>query len=153
MILKWNKSCLKVIELIATADFSPERSHITLLPGINEVTDAEYGAMKPHIKFDIELKTLEVVEVKTLTAPGKPQKMASSLNEMPIKVAVKMIGECESGETLNVWLAKDSRPEIRSRIRDRLKKLELVEVEMDIDLLDENEKAELAATSKGKEEK
>lgn len=150
MILKWNKPCLKVVEFVPSQNFSPERSHVTLLPGVNEVTDKEYEAMKAHIKPELERKDIEVVEVKTLTAPGKPQRMASSIAEMPVKVAAKLVSECESGETLNLWLAKEGREEIRIRIKKQLEKLGLDEVEVDLEIADEAEKA--AAGKKEKEE-
>lgn len=147
MLLKWNKENLKVVEFLPNDKFQPARSHVTLLPGVNEVSDAEYENMKPHIEFDIKQGSLEVVEEKTLTAPGKPQRVASTITQIPVKNAAKLIDECVSGETLNLWLAKESRPEIRERIRDRLKKLELEEIAVDVDL-DDAEKAEKADSKK-----
>lgn len=149
MILKWNKENIKVIEFLPSANFSPVRSHVTLLPGVNEVTDAEYENMKPHIAGEISRGEIVVVEVKTLTAPGKPQKTASSVTEMPVKKAAEMVAECVNGETLNLWLAKESRSEIRERIRDRLKELGLDEVKVDVDL-EEAEKSESDKTESKK---
>lgn len=142
MLLKWNKDNLKVVSLVATTaeakKVSLRRTQVQLLPGINEVSDDEYLVMKPHLKRNLENGSLVEIQEKTQTCPGKPQRDALSIVDLPAKKAARLIKDTTNPETLNLWLAKEVRPEIRQRVLDRIKELGLKDESVDT-LLDEGD--------------
>jgi hypothetical protein len=159
MLLNWKKDNLKVVPLIPITDEAKKvqlkRSVLTLLPGINEVGDDEFLVAKPHLAANIKQGTLVVLQEKTATAPGRPQKPANSIVDLPVKKAVALIKETHSQETLNLWLALETRDEVRKRISARLKELDLEEVPADVPDGDEDEdedKEEKVAKKQAKDE-
>ena len=149
MLLKWNKDNSKVLHFIIDEKSKLTREYATLLPGVNEIADAEFENCKASLQDVIAAGTLEVLDIKTHTAPGKPQKVASSITDLAPSKADALIKETYSGETLNLWLAKDVRDGVRARIRDRLKFLKIDEV--DVPLRDDDFEVEEDAPKKGKE--
>jgi hypothetical protein len=153
MLLRWKKDNLKYVPLVATTPEAKKvmakvkNTSITLLPGMNEVSQEEWEVMKPHIQDNLDDGSLEEIKEKTLTSPGKPQKDVTSIIDLAPKKAAAFIKETNNPETLNLWLAIENRDEIRRRISDRIKELELDEKIPDIDLEDETVGFE---TGKGK---
>jgi hypothetical protein len=129
MLLRWKKENLNVIPLIATSEetqkISLKRNYVTLLTGINEIRDSEYSVIRPHIKRDIELKNLEILHEKTQSMPGKKQKNANSLKDIPYKRAIELVKETFSPETLNLWLAIETRESVLKAVNLRMDELEL----------------------------
>lgn len=144
MLLNWKKNNLKVVELVPTTAEAKKvklkKSTITLLPGINEISDDEYLVAKPHLQDNLDAGTLVEVKEKTQTFPGKPQQDATTLNQVPAKKAKQLIKETHSPETLYKWLATETRTDIRNNVEDRLKELGLdtkIPEGLDVDLDEE----------------
>jgi hypothetical protein len=144
MLLNWKKDNINVIPL-ESKDPSVvlKRSYVTLLPGVNEIRDDEYKVALPHIKSHIDNGSLEELKEKTQTCPGKPQRNATSLVDVPIKRAIALIKETNNPETFNYWLAIENRAEVRRHISDRMKELEIEENPMeDVDLPESSKKTD-----------
>lgn len=135
MFLNWKKQNVHFVPLIThTKDgsghgtpiksewekFSLKRDNLTFLPGVNEVSDEEFEVIKHHCDDLIKSGDLEVMKIKTSTAPGRPAIVAKTLSEVPPVEARKLIANCINIDTLKEWRT-DSRADIRSLIDDRIK--------------------------------
>jgi hypothetical protein len=130
MIINWKQDCLKIVP-------TKSGSAKTLLPGMNEMSDADWGFAKASLALELKLGHIEEVIMTTQTGPGKPSKEAKGIFEIPAAKAKSLISETNSGETLNTWLAKETRSDVRRYIEDRLETLgidkkEIVEAEEEV---------------------
>jgi hypothetical protein len=115
MLIKWNQECLKVVDTGSAVK--------TLLPGVNEISEKDWRIMKPSLSLEIEHGQITVMEEMTRKSGDSAPVIAKSLDELTPKKAVELVKLTNSGETLNIWLAKETRADIRRRIEDRLAEL------------------------------
>lgn len=102
------------------------KTMIQLLPGVNEVTDAEWKAMKPNIVDELKRGEISILAQKVSAGRGKPEgKKAKDLADMPVNIAVKYVSECNSVETLKKWYSEITNEEVRLAITKRFQKLEI----------------------------
>jgi len=117
---------LKVVPLIPVSDehkkYRLERTQVSLLPGINEVTDKEWEIMKTHLSR--ELKRNEISVIEKGAAKGKSG-TARNLKDMPLKDAINLISECINPDTLAKWHKEETREEARLVIIEKMKELKI----------------------------
>lgn len=138
MFIDWKKSNLKYVE-IHNPGLAIKRTKFQLLPGINEVTDAEWEEMKKHLGLEIESGFLVPFKPKSHSAPGVKAKDASTISELTSNIAIKMVKECISAETLNLWLEKETRETVLKEIRLKMEELGIKQEEVIVDDIDLND--------------
>lgn len=126
MLLKWNQARLKVVELLPIIGSKAllTRSQVTLLPGVNEVTDDEWELMKPHLQDSLKRKELETIVTKIGTGPGK-SKEVRNLRDMPSNRALSLIKNTVDPYTLKKWEQEEERPELRAAIQKQMEHLKV----------------------------
>lgn len=143
MLLRWKKDNLKVIHLIPTTKDAKKielkKTTITLLPGINEISENAYTIAKPHIKDNLADGSLE--EIKGVT----------TLPDVEPKLAAEFISQTNNPETLYLWIRIESRDSLRNQIRDRIKELNLSE-NPPVGIIVEYPEEETPAKNKSKED-
>ena len=120
---------IKCVPLIATTagtkNLAIERTQVQLLPGTNEVTDAEWEVMKPHLTREIKNGVISTIEVNAAKSKKTPDGKAHDLKNMPAREALTIVGECVNPDTLAKWHHEETREEIRLAIIERMKELNL----------------------------
>lgn len=100
---------------------------IRLVPGVNEITDADWKALKAHpqIKKQIDAGDLEVVTEKD--RDDKDVEKDGGDANLPGKAgdAVKAVNKCWDKDLLEKWLENENRPSVVKAINKQLKNLEL----------------------------
>ena len=122
MFIEWKKQNLKYME-IPNPVLPIKRTKFKLLPGINEVTDAEWEEMKKHLALEINSGFLVPFTPKSHSAPGIKSKDASSIIELTSNKAIEMVKNCISADTLNLWLEKETRETVLKEIRLKIEEL------------------------------
>lgn len=155
MFIEWKKQNLKYME-IPNPVLPIKRTKFKLLPGINEVTDAEWEEMKKHLELEINSGFLVPFTPKSHSAPGVKSKFASSIIELTSNKAIEMVKNCISADTLNLWLEKETRETVLKEIRLKIEELgiKVEEVKVDDIIIDENASDdEKKEDKKGKKDK
>jgi hypothetical protein len=98
----------------------PTGGMLHLSPGINEVPDAQWQAVKEHVKDDLEAGLL-----REESLVGRSKKPASSLADLDLQAAIKIVGECLSPETLYRWYRDDGRELVQSSVIKRCVAIEI----------------------------
>lgn len=98
------------------------RDLVTLLPGVNEVSEDEWKCMKPNIKAELDRGEITILAQK-VTGKDKKSVNAKDLKEMPVNVAVAYIKDCMNQETLEKWFKEETRDEVLASITKRMDKL------------------------------
>jgi hypothetical protein len=128
MFIKYNPKDkhIKCIPLVSTDKdaVSLAGDSLMLRPGTNEITEAEWKAIQPHIKAEIESKEIEAFSVPLKEGKGKGGK-AKTLKDVPASVAKKIIGGCENPATLKKWFGEDLPDEILLMVTKRLRQLKI----------------------------
>ena len=117
---------IKTVPLIPDAKEpkSYNRSIIQLMPGTNEVSEAEWAAIKPHIAA--EIKSGEIVPFNVDAPASKTaDKKARTLGDVPARIAKEIIEKCVNPDTLKKWFKEESRDEIVLAVVKRMRKLKL----------------------------
>ena len=126
MLIKYKPKVehVKCIPLIADPKDpkSYSRTQIQLLPGTNEVSDAEWEAIKPHIAVEIKIGEIEVIKVASKKAGGGK---ARSLKDVPANIARDLIAKCSNPATLKRWFKEEGRDEILLAVTKRMRKLKI----------------------------
>lgn len=142
---------LKMVALTPVEGVAFKKTLVQLLPGVNEVTEEEWKAMRPNIADELERGEIKILAQKVSDGRGKPGgRKAKDLVQMPVNIAVTYISECMNPETLVKWYKEETREEVRIHITKKLEKLGLPIPEdeipdapnaspMSLDELDENE--------------
>ena len=123
MILKWTQERVLTVSPQGTKENPVTRDTIILLPGINEMTDAEWESVKGQVAHLVKNGSLSAVETK-VHVPGKASKTVTNFKDLPLAAARKLVVETTNPELLQAWLA-DERVEISSAVRKRMEALEL----------------------------
>lgn len=135
MLLKFtpNVDHLKMVALTPVEGKVVTKSLVQLLPGVNEVTDAEWECMRPNIKAEIDRGEITILAQKVSDGRGKPGgRKAKDLIQMPVNIAVNYINECMNPETLSKWYKEETREEVRLAITKKMDKLGLDKPEDEI---------------------
>lgn len=128
MLLKFSPKIdhLKMVALTPVEGVALEKTLVQLLPGVNEVTDNEWSAMKPNISSELDSGEIIILAQKVSDGRGKPGgRKAKDLVEMPVNIAVNYIAECMNPETLSKWYQEETREEVRLAITKKMDKLGL----------------------------
>ena len=153
MLLRYSPKTdhLKMVALTPVEGVAFTKTLVQLLPGVNEVTEEEWKAMRPNIADELERGEIKILAQKVSDGRGKPGgRKAKDLVQMPVNIAVTYISECMNPETLVKWYKEETREEVRIHITKKLEKLGLPIPEdeipdapnaspMSLDELDENE--------------
>ena len=153
MLLRYSPKTdhLKMVALTPVEGVAFTKTLVQLLPGVNEVTEEEWKAMRPNIADELERGEIKILAQKVSDGRGKPGgRKAKDLVQMPVNIAVTYISECMNPETLVKWYKEETREEVRIHITKKLEKLGLPIPEdeipdapnaspMSLDDLDENE--------------
>ena len=126
MLIKYTPKVdhLKVVILTPKDGLELTRPQINLLPGVNEVTDDEWKAMRGNIQFELETGEIMILAQKVGEGRGKPGgRKARNLVDMPVNIAVKYVSECDNPETLVKWYKEVTKEEVRLAITNKMKKL------------------------------
>ena len=153
MLLRYSPKTdhLKMVALTPVEGVAFTKTLVQLLPGVNEVTEEEWKAMRPNIADELERGEIKILAQKVSDGRGKPGgRKAKDLVQMPVNIAVTYVSECMNPETLVKWYKEETREEVRIHITKKLEKLGLPIPEdeipnapnaspMSLDELDENE--------------
>jgi hypothetical protein len=126
MFIKYNPKAphVKTIPVVANGDGTvPLASDVILRPGTNELTEAEWAAIQPHVQDEIKNKIIVpfTVEVKK----GRGVKKARTLKDVPVSVARKIIESCQNVADLKKWVKQELPDEIMLLVLKRLRKLRI----------------------------
>ena len=113
--IKYNKANIHTIGVMNPGQGMVQS--IVLKPGVNQLSAAEWAAIKyhPDMKRMLEADDVEVV--------GKETDNTSDLAKMDANKAVKMVGETLDHVVLVKWYAAESRDEVKAAIKMQLEKL------------------------------
>lgn len=117
---------IKMVALSQVEGVTLTKTIVQLLPGVNEVTDDEWKAMKGNITNEIEKNEIVILAQKVSDGRGKPGgRKAKDLVQMPVNIAVNYVNECTNPQTLKKWYEEETREEVRLHITKKIEKLEL----------------------------
>lgn len=128
MLIKYQPKVehLKCVTLTQKEGLVLERTMVKLLPGVNEVTDDEWKAMRGNIVAELESDEIIILAQKVSAGRGKVGGIkAKDLKQMPTNLAVKYVSECINPETLTKWYKEITNEEVRLAITKRFKKLDM----------------------------
>ena len=135
MLLKYSPKIdhLCMVALTPVEGVVLTKSLVQLLPGVNEVTENEWTAMRPNITAELESGEITILAQKVSDGRGKPGgRKAKDLVQMPVNIAVTYINECMNPETLTKWYKEETREEVRLAITKKMDKLGLEKPEDEI---------------------
>lgn len=135
MLLKYSPKIdhLCMVALTPVEGVVLTKSLVQLLPGVNEVTENEWAAMRPNITAELESGEITILAQKVSDGRGKPGgRKAKDLVQMPVNIAVTYINECMNPETLTKWYKEETREEVRLAITKKMDKLGLEKPEDEI---------------------
>lgn len=105
--------------------------YVTLLRGINEVSEEDWEGMRKNLKRHLKAGNIEVVsekvEVVEEDKDGKKKKMEKvvfDLSNITPKKAVETIKDTWNLDTLKDWLDKEGRSEVRATIANQIENVE-----------------------------
>jgi len=142
MVINWKQARVLIIPLIdiATKQIEPT-GRVILLPGMNEVSEANWKICKQHLTKHDFLSIEEIKsDVKVAIVEGlekSEKKNTKEFHEFPIELAEKAIDDCFDMKTLNAWKKKESRPDIRAMILSKIDKIKNRKNDLTIDVRDE----------------
>lgn len=120
---------VKCVPLIPTTDelkkLTLTRSQVQLLPGVNEVTDAEWLVLEVHLAREIKRREIIKIEKEVPKSKRAPAGKARNLKEFPSDKAVALINECVNPDTLQKWYQEETREEVRLAIVEKMKELDI----------------------------
>jgi len=127
MILKWNKKCLKVIPVKGKKS-NNIKSKIVLMFGYNDIIDEYWPLIEPIVQDRLDDGMLEVIaQEKEVTRKGPGGKERNVVEKKPIPFselssvkADKLIEETFNLKTLEKWLKKETRDEVRLSLKERI---------------------------------
>lgn len=128
MLLKYSPKVehLKCVILTPKEGLTITRNMVHLLPGVNEVTNDEWKAMRGNIVSELESGEITILAQKVSAGRGKVGGIkAKDLKEMPTNIAVKYVSECNNPDTLKKWYQEITNEEVRLAITKKFQKLEL----------------------------
>ena len=135
MLLKYSPKIdhLCMVALTPVEGVVLTKNLVQLLPGVNEVTENEWVAMRPNITAELESGEITILAQKVSDGRGKPGgRKAKDLVQMPVNIAVTYINECMNPETLTKWYKEETREEVRLAITKKMDKLGLEKPEDEI---------------------
>lgn len=135
MLLKYSPKIdhLCMVALTPVEGVVLTKNLVQLLPGVNEVTENEWAAMRPNITAELESGEITILAQKVSDGRGKPGgRKAKDLIQMPVNIAVTYINECMNPETLTKWYKEETREEVRLAITKKMDKLGLEKPEDEI---------------------
>lgn len=135
MLLKYSPKIdhLCMVALTSVEGVVLTKNLVQLLPGVNEVTENEWAAMRPNITAELESGEITILAQKVSDGRGKPGgRKAKDLVQMPVNIAVTYINECMNPETLTKWYKEETREEVRLAITKKMDKLGLEKPEDEI---------------------
>ena len=135
MLLKYSPKIdhLCMVALTPVEGVVLTKNLVQLLPGVNEVTENEWAAMRPNITAELESGEITILAQKVSDGRGKPGgRKAKDLVQMPVNIAVTYINECMNPETLTKWYKEETREEVRLAITKKMDKLGLEKPEDEI---------------------
>ena len=135
MLLKYSPKIdhLCMVALTPAEGVVLTKNLVQLLPGVNEVTENEWAAMRPNITAELESGEITILAQKVSDGRGKPGgRKAKDLVQMPVNIAVTYINECMNPETLTKWYKEETREEVRLTITKKMDKLGLEKPEDEI---------------------
>lgn len=135
MLLKYSPKIdhLCMVALAPVEGVVLTKNLVQLLPGVNEVTENEWAAMRPNITAELESGEITILAQKVSDGRGKPGgRKAKDLVQMPVNIAVTYINECINPETLTKWYKEETREEVRLAITKKMDKLGLEKPEDEI---------------------
>jgi hypothetical protein len=135
---------IKCVPLIPVTEeqkkYNLTRSQVSLLPGINEVTDKEWDVMKTHLSREIARKEIITIEKQVAKDKKNPSGSAHNLKDIPsTKEAVKLVVECVNPDTLTKWYQEETRQEVRLAIVEKMKELKVELPKFDPDDIPDND--------------
>lgn len=117
---------LKVVILTPKEGLVLTRGQVNLLPGVNEVTNDEFKAMRGNIQAEIDSGEIKILAQKVGDGRGKPGgRKARDLAEMPVNIAVAYVHECTNPDTLQKWYKEVTKEEVRMAISKKMKEMEI----------------------------
>lgn len=128
MLLKFSPKVehLKCVILTPKEGLTLTRNMVHLLPGVNEVTNDEWKAMRGNIVPELESGEIITLAQKVSAGRGKVGGIkARDLKQMPTNLAVKYVSECNNPDTLKKWYQEITNEEVRLAITKKFQKLEL----------------------------
>lgn len=128
MLLKFEPKVdhLKCVTLTPKEGLELTRTMVKLLPGVNEVTNDEWKAMRGNIVRELEDGEISILAQKVSAGRGKTGgTKAKDLKEMPVNIAIKYVSECNNPDTLTKWYKEITNEEVRLAITKKFEKLEL----------------------------
>ncbi|MDR2150122.1 MAG: hypothetical protein LBO67_04775 [Spirochaetaceae bacterium] len=91
--------------------------------GINEISEAEWEAIKPHIKAELQSGEITAFAVPVTSEKGTVK--AKTLKDVPASVAKKIIAGCENPTVLERWFREYLPDEIMLMVAKRLRELKI----------------------------
>lgn len=128
MLLKFEPKVdhLKCVVLTPKEGLNLSRTMVNLLPGVNEVTNDEWKAMRGNIVSELESGEITILAQKVSAGRGKVGgARAKDLKEMPVNLAIKYVSECNNPDTLKKWYGEITNEEVRLAITKKFQKLEI----------------------------
>jgi len=117
---------LKCVTLTPKEGLELSRTMVNLLPGVNEVTNDEWKAMRGNIIEELKTGEISILAQKVSAGRGKTGGIkAKDLVQMPTNIAVKYVSECNNPETLKKWYEEVTNEEVRLAITKKFQKLEI----------------------------
>lgn len=118
MILNWTK------DRVLTA------GDLIILPGMNEVSDEKYLAVRGDLKIHLEKKALIEVQAQVTTKLEPETKKeiteikSKTLKELPAREAEQVVSETFNLKTLGGWLKAEARDSVRVSIQNQIDSVE-----------------------------
>jgi hypothetical protein len=118
---------VKTIPMVATTSGGKAvplaNDSVILRPGTNELTENEWAAIQPHIQNEIEHKIIVPFTVEVKKSGGVTK--ASTLKDVPVSVAGKIIESCQNVDDLKKWYKQELPDEIMLLVLKRLRKFRI----------------------------
>jgi hypothetical protein len=96
---------------------------VILRPGVNELTEKEWEAIKPHVQDEINHKIIVPFTIEVKKAGGVVK--ARTLKDVPVSVARKIIESCQNVSVLKKWVRQELPDEIMLLVLKRFRKLKI----------------------------
>jgi hypothetical protein len=128
MFIKYNPKAphVKTIPVVANSGggvIPLASDSIIIRPGTNELTEAEWAAIQPHIQDEIKAKIIVPFTVEVKRSGGVTK--ARTLKDVPVSVARKIIESCQNVADLKKWMKQELPDEIMLLVLKRLRKFKI----------------------------
>jgi hypothetical protein len=130
MLINWKrkKAGLNVVPIMKGGQVV---KYVTLLRGINEVSEEDWEGMRKNLKRHLKVGNIEIVSEKVEVVKQdkdgkkeKSEKIVFDLSGLTPKKAVETVKDTWNLDTLKGWLDKEGRDEVRAAIANQVENVE-----------------------------